>query len=304
MVTLIIDHEAKRAAADQHSDAHPHAHGPAPVNTARSPERVAMPQVTVNGVTIPRKAIAAEVQNFPAANPGEGWRAAARALVIRELLVQEARRLNIPCEQALDADGRRETEEDALIRALLECEVRVPQADEETLRRFYDNNRRRFMSAPLYEADHILIAARRDDAAGFAAAREKAQALAVILAREPDRFAALARDHSGCPSAALGGNLGQIGPGDTTPEFEAALTALAPGAISAPVETRYGIHLVRLRQRIDGRQLPFEAVRERISDYLDMNVRRQASRQYLALLVGRADIGGIDLAGADSPLVQ
>jgi peptidyl-prolyl cis-trans isomerase C len=298
MVTLVIDHDAKRAGG------HPHEHGPAPASTARSPERVAMPTVTVNGVVIPRKAIAAEVQNFPAANPGEGWRAATQALVIHELLLQEARRLDVPVEPECDADGRRETEEDALVRALLEREVAVPEADEATLRRFYDKNRRRFASVPLYEADHILIAARRDDPASFAAARGRAQAMAAILAEDPDRFAALARDHSGCPSAALGGSLGQIGPGETTPEFEVALEALAPGAVSAPVETRYGIHLIRLRRRIEGRQLPFEAVRERIAAYLDDHVRRQATAQYLALLVGSADIRGIVLAGADSPLVQ
>jgi peptidyl-prolyl cis-trans isomerase C len=300
MASLVINHGAARAATQQH----PHEHGPAPVSTAPSPERVAMPPVTVNGVAIPRKAIAAEVQNFPARNPGEGWRAATRALVIRELLLQEARHLAIPVEQKTDADGRRETEEDALVRALLECEVRVPEADEAVLRRFYDNNRARFLSAPLWEADHILIAARRDDPAGFAAAQEKASALATILFDDPERFADLARGHSACPSAALGGNLGQISPGDTTPEFEAALTKLASGEISGPVETRYGIHLIRLRRQINARRLPFEIVRERIAAYLDEHVRRQASAQYIALLVGRADIRGIDLAGATSPLVQ
>jgi len=298
MVTLVIDHDAKRAGS------HPYQHGPAPGNTAPSPERVAMPPVTVNGVAIPRKAIAAEVQNFPAANPGASWRAATEALVIRELLLQEARRLEVPVEQQRDRDGRRETEEDALVRALLEREVTVPEADEATLRRFYDNNLRRFASAPLHEADHILIAARRDDAAGFAAARHKAAALATILAEDADRFAALAREHSACPSAGVGGNLGQIGPGETTPEFEAALAALPVGAVSGPVETRYGVHLIRLRRRIAGRQLPFAMVRDRIATYLDEHVRRQASAQYLALLAGRAEIRGIVLAGADSPLVQ
>jgi peptidyl-prolyl cis-trans isomerase C len=300
MASLVINHGAARAATQEH----PHEHGPAPVGTAPSPERVAMPPVTVNGVAIPRKAIAAEVQNFPARNPGEGWRAATRALVIRELLLQEARRLEIPVEQKTDADGRRETEEDAVLRALVEREVTVPEADETVLRRFYDNNRSRFLSAPLWEADHVLVAARRDDPAGFAAARDKASALAAILADDPDCFADLARDHSACPSAALGGNLGQIGPGDTTPEFEAAMVRLAPGEISGPVETRYGVHLIRLRRHVEGRQLPFEAVRDRIAAYLEEHVRRQASAQYIALLVGRADIGGIDLAGASSPLVQ
>ena len=299
MASLIINHAAGRASA-----AHGHEHGPASVSTAPSSERVAMPPVTVNGVAISRKAIAGEVQNFPAANPGEGWRAATRALVIRALLHQEARRLQIPTAQQTHAEGRRETEEDALIRALLEREVRVPEADEATLRRFYDNNRQRFMSAPLFEADHILIAARRGDDAGFAAARDKAAGLASLLATNPGDFAGLARSHSACPSASLGGNLGQIGPGDTTPEFEAALVALAPGAISGPVETRYGIHLIRLRRCVDGCQLPFEMVKERIAAYLDESVRRQASTQYIALLVGRADIRGIDIAGATSPLVQ
>jgi peptidyl-prolyl cis-trans isomerase C len=300
MITLVINHAASR----QPSSEHPHEHRPATPDTRPSGERVAMPPVTVNGVTISRKAIAAEVQNFPARNPGEGWRAATRALVIRELLLQEARRLDVCVEQKTDEDGRRETAEDALVRGLIEREVSVPEADEETLRRFYENNLRRFVTPSLYEADHILIGARRDDHEAFAAARERASSLRATLATAPERFATLARDCSDCPSASFGGSLGQIGPGDTTSEFEAALIALAPGDISAPVETRYGVHLIRLTRRIDGRQLPFEAVRERIASYLVEHVQRQATVQYLTLLVGQAEISGIAIDGSSSPLVQ
>ena len=300
MTAFIINHAASHLSSSEH----PHEHRPATPDTKPSGERVAMPAVTVNGVTILRKAIAAEVQNFPARNPGEGWRAATRTLVIRELLLQEARRLDVFAEQKTDEDGRRETVEDAQMRGLIEREVRIPEADEETLRRFYENNLRRFVTPSLYEADHILIGARRDDDEAFAAAREKASSLRAILAAAPERFAALARDCSDCPSRSLGGSLGQIGPGDTTSEFEAALIELAPGDISAPVETRYGVHLIRLTRRIDGRQLPFEAVRERIASYLIEHVQRQATAQYLSLLVGRAAIGGIAIEGASSPLVQ
>jgi len=299
MAALVIDHSVGRK-----SSQHPHEHRLAALDTAPSREGVAMPPVSVNGVAISRKAIAAEVQNFPARNPGEGWRAATRALAIRELLLQEARRLDIAVEQRSDQDGRTETIEDALVRGLIEREVRVPEADGEMLRRFYDNNLRRFMTPPLHEADHILIAARRDDPDAFAAAREKALALRSSLTEAPERFAALARDCSDCPSGALGGSLGQIGLGDTTPEFEAALLDLAPGDISPPVETRYGVHLIRLTRRIDGRQIPFEAARERIGAYLAEHVSRQATAQYLSLLVGRADIVGIAIDGASSPLVQ
>ena len=294
MVTLVIDHGAGRR-AHAASDA-----GAA----APSAEPVAMPQVSVNGVVIARRAIAAEVQNFPAANPGEGWRAAARALAIRELLLQEARRLQLAPMQEVDADGRKETEEDALVRALIAQEVAVPQADEATLQRFYASNARRFTTPPLYEADHILIAARQDEASAFAAAREQVAVLAELLAAAPERFAELARAHSACPSAALGGSLGQIGPGDTTADFERALERLAPGDISGPVETRYGVHLIRLNRRIDGELLPFDMVSGRIRAYLEEHVRRQAAAQYIALLIGRADIRGIALDGADTPLVQ
>jgi len=302
MTSLVIDHKPTSAHADD--PVHPHEHRPAPVPAEPSPERVAMPMVSVNGVPIARKAIAAEVQNFPAPNPGEGWRAATRALVIRELLLQEAQRLDIQAVPAADQEGSVETNEEARIRALVEQEVPVPEADEATLRRFYDNNRRRFVSAPLFEADHILIAGRGDDEVAFAAARETAVHLAALLVEAPEQFPLLARAHSDCPSAALGGSLGQIGPGDTTSEFEAALRTLAPGAISAPVETRYGVHLIRLNRHIEGRHLPFEAVREQIASYLDAHVRRQATAQYIALLIGRADIRGIALDGATSPLVQ
>lgn len=299
MAALVIDHSAGRKSPE-----HPHEHRPATPDTAPSRERVAMPPVTVNGVAILRKAIAAEVQNFPARNPGEGWRAATRALVIRELLLQEARHLDIVVEQMTDQDGRRETAEDALVRGLIEREVRIPEADEEMLRRFYENNLRRFVTPSLYEADHILIAARCDEREAFAAAREKASSIRSVLAAAPDRFAEFAQDCSDCPSGALGGSLGQIGPGDTTSEFEAALGDLAPGEISPLVETRYGIHLIRLIRHIDGRQLPFEAVRERIAAYLTEHVNRQATAQYVSLLVGRADIKGIAVDGSSSPLVQ
>ena len=88
MATLVINHASNHAGSAEH----PHEHQPAPLDTAPSAERVAMPPVTVNGVTISRKAIAAEVQNFPARNPGEGWRAATRALVIRASRARTSRR--------------------------------------------------------------------------------------------------------------------------------------------------------------------------------------------------------------------
>ncbi len=263
-----------------------------------------MPQpktVSVNGVAISRDNIAREVQHHPAAKPIAAWQAAARALVVRELLLQEARRLGVAQVPQQDEAGRRETEEEALVRAVVEQEVRTPEADEATCRRYYAQNRKTFRSPAICEAAHILFPAHRKDAQGFAAARRDAQAALEEFRQNPHRFAELARMLSGCPSAAQGGNLGQITAGQTTPEFEAALMALEPGSLTEqPVETRYGLHIIRLDRRIEGRELPFEFVADRIAAYLRESVRRRASAQYIARLVSRAEITGIAIVGAEA----
>jgi peptidyl-prolyl cis-trans isomerase C len=183
-----------------------------------------------------------------------------------------------------------------MIRALIEREVKTPVADASACRRYYDLNRRRFRSADIFEVSHILFAARKDDAPSFDRARAAANTALELLAREPERFAELARAQSTCPSAAAGGNLGQITAGETTPEFEAAMKDLEPGAMTEhPVETRYGLHIIRLERKIAGRELPFELVRERVADYLADRVHRIAVAQYVARLAGRAVIEGVAL---------
>jgi peptidyl-prolyl cis-trans isomerase C len=284
------------------SDTRPAAHPEArPVR-----RRFARPvPVSVGGVAIPSAEIARETQHHPSRDPDESWAAAARALAIRELLVQEADRLGLEAEPMEDDEGRRETPPEARLRALLEREVVVPRADETACRRYYGANIARFRSPDLFEAAHILFAAASSDAAARAQAREAATALIADLRREPSGFAAAATAHSVCPSSTQGGNLGQIGPGQTVAEFESALRGMVAGAIHPePVETRYGVHVVRLDRRIDGETLPFDLVHQRIADYLDEAVRCRAMRQYVSILAGRSTVTGVDLAPADGPLVQ
>lgn len=261
--------------------------------------------VSINGVVISSADIARETQHHSSLDPDEAWMLAARALAIRELLRQEADRLGIEAEPIEDEEGRRETPHEARDRALIEREVVVPQADDATCRRYYDQNRRRFRTPDLYEAAHILLTAAPGDASARDAARCTAMALIAGLSQRPADFAAAAARHSACPSSAQGGSLGQIGPGQTVAEFEAALRTMQPGVVHPqPVETRYGLHVVRLERRVDGRELPFEAVRQRIADYLDEAVHRQALRQYVSVLASRAVVTGVDLSGHAGPLVQ
>ncbi|MDP2334087.1 MAG: peptidylprolyl isomerase [Reyranella sp.] len=274
---------------------------------ATTPRRRVAPRVpvSVNGVVIPGGDIARETQHHHATDPDEAWNLAARALVIRELLSQEVERLSIVAEPLEDGEGRRETPQEARLRALIEREVDVPSADEAACRRYYDANTRRFRSPDLFEAAHILFVAAPDDGAARDRAREAATALVADLVRDPAGFVAAAAAHSACPSSKQGGNLGQVSTGQTVPEFETALRGMVPGVVHPrAVESRYGLHVVRLDRRIDGEVLPFDLVRDRIADYLDEAVRRRAQQQYVSILAGRAQVTGVELAAARGPLVQ
>jgi len=242
-----------------------------------------------------------EMQHHPATKPIAAWQQAARALVIRELLLQRAQQLEVSPEPISDNDGRRETDDEAIMRTLVEREVKVPEPDDETCRRFYARNQGRFRSPDIFEASHILFAALPAEREAYAQARADASAVLATLLDNPDSFATLARAYSRCPSAAQDGNLGQITAGQTTPEFEQALLALKPGELCAePVATRYGFHVIRLDRKHEGPMLPYEAVAGRIADYLRESVRRRADAQYIARLVTAARIEGVEIAGADA----
>ena len=127
----------------------------------------------------------------------------------------------------------------------------------------------------------------------------------LTLLREPERFASIAAEVSNCPSGQQGGNLGQIGYGDTFPEFEKVLFRSGPtGLLPELVRTRYGFHVASVDQRILGEKLPFDVVRDDIAERVTAMVEQKAVRQYITVLAGQAEIHGVDLGGSESPLVQ
>lgn len=255
--------------------------------------------VTVNGVTIPAERIAAEAQNHPAprGKPGHAWKSAARALALRELLLQAARARGLVAAPQELAKGQWETAEEALIRQFLESEIAPVMPDEAALHAIWQEAPERFRAPSVYEAAHILIAAPPGDAPARQAARARAGALLADLHRDPARFAALAREHSACSSARNGGMLGQVAAGDTVPEFEAALAGMAEGTISpAPVESRYGFHLIRLDARARGAVLPFAAVLPHLRAAQEKAAWARAARDLALRLAAGAQVTGVRLA--------
>ena len=249
--------------------------------------------IRVDEVEISSDEIHREMQYHPASSRDEAEREAARALVLRQVLLHEARQAR----DTLSAASDEPPGEEDLISGLLEERIRIEEPDEEACRAHYERHRQSLTSPDLFEASHILFLAPPGDADARARARQSAEETLAFLAEDPTRFEDLARDHSDCSSATSGGSLGQLRPGDTVQDFEEALSALTPGQIRPkPLETRFGLHVVRLDEFDAGRPLPFEAVRDRVREHLREERWRQQFHAYVLELASRREIVGFDLA--------
>jgi peptidyl-prolyl cis-trans isomerase C len=271
------------------------------MNTEQTTTPQSPPAIRVNDRVIDHEEIAREVQYHPSPTLNEARMRAARALVVRELLLAEAE------VQGLDDTNRMdgETDGEARIRRLIEQQVTIPELSESDCLRYYQSNQDRMRTADEHEVSHILIPAPPDAAEIRAEARRKAMGISGELRQQPDRFLSLAREFSSCPSAEDGGYLGWIARGQTAPEFEKALSRLPIDEIPEyPVETRFGFHVVLIHQRSEGQPVTFESCREKIADYLREHVRRKAVSQYIRILASRHEVAGFDMDAADSPLMQ
>ncbi|HAK55853.1 MAG: peptidylprolyl isomerase [Vicinamibacterales bacterium] len=62
-------------------------------------------------------------------------------------------------------------------------------------------------------------------------------------------FAAVAKQHSQCPSGQQGGDLGEFGPGQMVPEFDQVVFNEDVGKVHGPIKTQFGFHLVEITSR-------------------------------------------------------
>ena len=248
----------------------------------------------VNRVVLPEHEINAESGEIDFGTIDDKRAEATRRLAIRELLRQRARALGIETESRLDG----------AIDEVLAAEVSVPEAGEAECERYFAANRDRFCTPVSVHMAHILLAAAPDDAPARVAACRQADELISALRSEPVRFVEFAQRHSRCPSAHEGGALGWVGRGQTVPELESVILRLSEGLADRAVETRYGFHVVRIDARHGGQPLAYAQVRHLIVDYLRERSWRRAVSQYLQRLIAEADIRGVDLEAAETPLVQ
>ena len=203
-----------------------------------------------------------------------------------------------------DADTR------AAIEALLEAEVHSPEPGAEECRRHYEAHKPRFVVGQALHVRHILFAV--TPGVPVNALAQRAEAALLELSRQGvsiDRFAQLAVELSNCPSSAQGGDLGWITPQDCAPELAKALflqndAIQALGLHPRLVHSRFGLHIVEVLERQEGRLPEFAELQAQIGARLALQSQATALRQYMQLLVGQAQVEGVELEGADTPLVQ
>ena len=255
--------------------------------------------ISVNNTQFDESAILKEMQYHNAETETESKLKASESLIICELLKQRAKALNLLTETADD-----ESDDNAdFLEELVNLEVAMPTAKDDECRAYFDQNPNKFMTSPLVEGRHILLASPPDNVKERSEVIDHAKVLIKKLTGNLDLFSDLATSHSRCPSAKTGGSLGQISKGQTVPEFERQLFNCKPGLVSAPIESRYGVHVVLVDYVVPGKALPYELVKERIADYLNEKVRRKAIAQYLQSLISDADLQGFDMAQSESPLI-
>ena len=183
----------------------------------------------------------------------------------------------------------------------------MPEPSEEACRRHYAAHEATYRTGERVLARHILFAV--TPGVDVVALRKRAEATLLDVrchdGKSGDRFANAARASSNCPSGAQGGDLGWLCATDCAPEFARELFGHAEvGVLPRLVHSRFGLHVVEVLAREPGIAQSFDAVRGAVAMSLRQLAYVTALRQYLRLLAGEAEVRGVDLDAADTPLVQ
>ena len=153
------------------------------------------------------------------------------------------------------------------------------KVSDEELKKYYQENIRKFSSPPKVKARHILLRT-----------REEADRVLSRL-RKGEDFGQLAKDFSiDLPDALEGGSMGIVEKGIVLPELEKALFSLDEGGISDIVKTRFGYHILTVDKIILLKFKPFEEVRDQIKQTILRQKEAKAFDEMVAKLEKDADI--------------
>jgi len=164
----------------------------------------------------------------------------------------------------------------------------IPVSEEE-IRTFYDENPQHFTQPEQIQASHILLTFGEEAGRTREEAEELARSLIARLEEGAD-FAELAANNSEGPSAERGGDLGPFGRGQMVQEFEEVAFALEAGEISGIVETKFGLHIIKVTDKTEEQVVSLDMVSPTIESHLKQVGTAEAMEELLASLREQGDI--------------
>lgn len=232
-------------------------------------------EITLGHVIALRAELPPQYDQFPAEMLFQG--------ILDQLIQQTLLMQSFEGDLSRQAEILLENERRAVIAGEVIAEVVAEGIDEADLQAAYDEQYPADTDELEYHASHILVET-----------EEEAQALIAELADGAD-FAELARENSTGPSATVGGDLGWFGAGDMVSEFFDAASALEPGEVSAPVQTQFGWHVVKLMETRKRERPDFETVRPELEEQLHtLALTARIEELTEAATIERADPASID----------
>ena len=190
-----------------------------------------------------------------------------------------------------EADLKNQLNRDLAIKKLIDKEVanKITISQDEA-KSFYDSHPDLFNTPEQVRASHILI---KVDSKASPEEKNKAHQKMEEIQKKiknGEDFASLAKQYSGCPSSANGGDLDFFEKGQMVAPFEKAAFALKKGEVSDIVETEFGYHIIKVTDRKDAGVMPFEQMKDKIEQRLKQEKVNQQMSQYIDQLKTKSKI--------------
>ena len=200
--------------------------------------------------------------------------------ILDQLIQQSALQGNYSGDTTVRVRLAMENEERALLAAEEVGELLETAVTDEAIQKAYDATYANAEGETEFKAAHILVET-----------EEEAKAVAEEVKGGAD-FAEVAKAKSTGPSGPNGGALGWFGKGMMVPEFETAVMALEPGAVSDPVQTQFGWHVIKLEET----RVKEAPALDEVRGELKAKVEQEAVKAHIDALVEKANV---DKSGAE-----
>lgn len=215
----------------------------------------------VNGDTITTGDFKQELDNLPPylkpmADTPEGKKELLDTMVVRELILQQAKKDGLDKSPEVAAKLE-ELKKRVVVEAFLKKKVEEQsKVTDEEMKKFYEENKEKFKTGDQVKASHILM---KDE--------KEAQSVLKEL-KGGASFEELAQKHSIDSAAAKGGELGWFSKGSMVPEFEKVVFSLKEGETSGIVKTKFGYHIIKLTGKRPAGTRSFDETKEQIKTAL------------------------------------